>query len=135
MGMESQPAGAPAPATTDPNCVECTREQVERLVEADPSLVPGGPSALLVEPSVLDPEEVRALLVDLHALLAGAAHPPLLPGQAIGTWLGSLFPGPDAAAETVAGGITAATTSGATVNEAGGDGHPPGTERRRHHAH
>src|SRR4051812_18275764 len=110
MGMESQPAGAPAPATTDPDCVcqsvaredvcagtvirhnadardlttglaqerapqvatDCTREQVERLVENDPSLVPAGPSALLVEPSVLDPEEVRALLVDLHALLAGA---------------------------------------------------------------
>src|SRR5678816_4697518 len=98
MGMESQPAGAPAPATTDPDCVECTREHVERLVENDPSLVPGGPSALLVEPSVLDPEEVRALLVDLHALLAGAAHPPSVAGQAIGSWLGSLFPGTDSGA-------------------------------------
>src|SRR5256885_17180278 len=66
MGMESQPAGAPAPAPTG-----CSREEVERLVEDDLSLVPAAPSALLVEPSVLDPEEVRALLADLGALLAG----------------------------------------------------------------
>src|SRR5215203_3964332 len=115
MGMESQPAGAPAPATTDPNCVECTREQVERLVENDPSLVPGGPSALLVEPSVLDPEEVRALLIDLHALLAGAAHPPSVPGQAIRSWLGSLFPGMDSGAGAANEASVKAEASRATV--------------------
>ena len=64
MGKESLPAAASAGSA-----------DIERLVESDPSLVPSGPSALLVEPSVLDPEEVRALLTDLNALLTGAMLP------------------------------------------------------------
>src|SRR5688500_13512311 len=45
-------------------------DAVERQLESDPALVPSGPSALLVEPSVLEPEEVAALLSGLGALLA-----------------------------------------------------------------
>src|SRR5215208_2134711 len=53
------------------------RELAEHWVEHDPSLVPDRPSSLLVEPSVLDPAEVRALLSDLNVLLAGAAIGPV----------------------------------------------------------
>src|ERR1700738_691971 len=63
MGMDSH-IGMDAHSGMDSN--------IEELIESDPSLVPQGASALLVEPSVLEPEEVAALLVDLHALLAGA---------------------------------------------------------------
>src|SRR4051794_24804183 len=48
-------------------------DEVERSLEADESLVPTRPSALLVEPSVLDPLEVEALLADLGTLLNDAA--------------------------------------------------------------
>src|SRR3982751_3599166 len=81
MGKEPQPTGDVAPPEQPPAAGQsaedrpqehCLREQVEQWVESDPSLVPDGPSSLLVEPSVLDPAEVQALLADLHALLAGA---------------------------------------------------------------
>src|SRR5204862_5721906 len=101
MGKESPPNGAsalPADPIRGPSSAreeqlappglgapQCTRDEVEQLVELDLSLVPDRPSALLVEPSVLDPEEVRALLADLGSLLAGAAHPPTLPAAPIGT--------------------------------------------------
>src|SRR5688500_17303090 len=48
------------------------RDGIEHWVESDPALAPTGPSALLVEPSVLEPEEVTALLADLGDLLAAA---------------------------------------------------------------
>src|SRR3954452_8672082 len=48
-------------------------EDIERLVETDPSLVPTRPSAMLVEPSVLDQQEVQTLLADLGTLLQSAA--------------------------------------------------------------
>src|SRR5215208_7725618 len=44
-------------------------DSLESAFEADPSLVPAGASALLVAPSVLDPQEVEALLSGLHSLL------------------------------------------------------------------
>src|SRR2546423_5533656 len=81
MGKEPQPTGDVVPpeqafpaqdGAEDRPQEHCLREQVEQWVESDPSLVPDGPSSLLVEPSVLDPAEVQALLADLHALLAGA---------------------------------------------------------------
>src|SRR5687767_10907079 len=46
----------------------------EHALETDPRLAPVGRSALLVEPAVLDPREVEALLADLGELLAAAAH-------------------------------------------------------------
>src|SRR5690242_19311088 len=49
------------------------RAAVEALVEADASLVPHAPSALLVEPAVLEPAEVAALLADLENSLDRAA--------------------------------------------------------------
>ena len=42
---------------------ELSREAVAELVESDASLVPQERSAFLVEPKVLEPEEVAALLV------------------------------------------------------------------------
>src|SRR3954471_8999017 len=81
MGKEPQPTGDVAPpeqpsaageSAEDRPQEHCLREQVEQWVERDPSLVPSGPSSLLVEPSVLDPAEVQALLSDLGALLNGA---------------------------------------------------------------
>src|SRR5688500_1239760 len=48
-------------------------DNVEQWVETDPALAPTGRSALLVEPAVLDPEEVDALLADLGDLLAAAS--------------------------------------------------------------
>src|SRR5437588_11542701 len=55
-----------------------SREDVERLVEEDSALVPRESSALLVEPAVLDPEEIQALLAGLSNLLAGETE--LIPG-------------------------------------------------------
>src|SRR5688500_16018344 len=89
MGKESQPVGGAnedevTEDGSDPDwtCSNTpTREQVERMVEHDPSLAPTGPSALLVEPAVLEPAEVRALLADLNALLAGAALSAGLPNK------------------------------------------------------
>src|SRR5438093_1114136 len=49
------------------------REAVERLVESDPALVPHSPSTLLVEPSVLEPAEIAALLDDLEECLQQGA--------------------------------------------------------------
>src|SRR4051812_13151817 len=91
MGMEPPPANSCDPVDC-PRLAEATpsgsgseldgqdglardrslRELAEQWVERDPSLVPSGPSSLLVEPSVLDPAEVQALLSDLGALLNGA---------------------------------------------------------------
>src|SRR5947207_9279478 len=51
-----------------------TTEQIELLVESDPSLVPNRPSRLLVEPSVLDPAELEALLLDLGPELLAAMN-------------------------------------------------------------
>src|SRR5947208_7686019 len=85
MGKEPQPTGDVAPSEQPSAAREgegdrpqehCLREQVEQWVESDPSLVPDRPSALLVEPSVLDPAEVQALLADLGALLSGAEPAP-----------------------------------------------------------
>src|SRR2546421_4680189 len=92
MGKEPQPTGDVAPSEQDfsvrndaGDCPQAhrLREQVEQWVETDPSLVPVAPSSLLVEPSVLDPAEVRALLADLDALLAGAGA-----GAGLGTRVG-----------------------------------------------
>src|SRR5262245_2376435 len=43
--------------------------ELERLIEDDPTLRPAKPSALLVAPAVLEPEEVSALLSGLSLLL------------------------------------------------------------------
>ena len=40
-------------------------DEIERQIETDPTLIPRRPSALLVEPSVLDQAELEALLLDL----------------------------------------------------------------------
>ena len=48
----------------------------EEQVEADPSLVPAARSKLLVEPGVLDVEEVQALLGGLSALLRSVRRRP-----------------------------------------------------------
>src|SRR5437868_5009724 len=47
--------------------------EVEAAVECDPSLAPIGPSAFLVEPAVLEEQEVQALLQGLSAALQSAA--------------------------------------------------------------
>src|SRR5688572_16708723 len=60
----SRHAAPPAGADGD-GPVGDRRALIERRVETDPALVPVGPSALLVESAVLDPEEVRALLAPL----------------------------------------------------------------------
>src|SRR5882757_8432202 len=80
MGMESQTDPVQlretGSADTDPTSTKPTgpgaTDDVERLVENDLSLVPSGASRLLVEPAVLDPEEVQALLGGLTALLRSA---------------------------------------------------------------
>ena len=46
--------------------------ELEQAIESDPSLVPVGPSRLQVESTVLDAEEVEALLGGLTALLRSA---------------------------------------------------------------
>src|SRR5437762_13359033 len=51
-----------------------TTEQIELLVESDPSLVPHRPSTLLVEPSVLDQAELEALLLGLGPELLAAMN-------------------------------------------------------------
>src|SRR5438874_5750023 len=51
-----------------------TTEQIELLVESDPSLVPNRASALLVEPSVLDQAELEALLLGLGPELLAAMN-------------------------------------------------------------
>src|SRR5437762_3719272 len=51
-----------------------TTEQIELLVESDPSLVPHRPSTLLVEPSVLDQAELEALLIGLGPELLAAMN-------------------------------------------------------------
>src|SRR4051794_24202853 len=58
-----------------PSCSpDCSSEcSVEQWIERDESLVPREPSAFLVEPTVLDPAEVAALLADLDLSLAEAA--------------------------------------------------------------
>src|SRR5689334_2401158 len=74
MGQEPPSSGAgdiSSVARTTNNGTDA--DEIERIVETDPSLVPTQPSAMLVEPSVLDPQEVRALLTDLSALLQSAA--------------------------------------------------------------
>src|ERR1700683_3816145 len=48
-------------------------ESVERLIENDPDLVPSGPSPLLVEPVLLEPGEIAALLADLVPMLEASA--------------------------------------------------------------
>src|SRR5581483_5306577 len=55
--------------------------EVERQIERDESLVPRRPSALLVEPSVLERAELEALLLDLGPLLAAAADGESLDGE------------------------------------------------------
>src|SRR5690349_16202143 len=65
MGMESP---TDVPAEIGPKICLAT-EEVERQLEEDPTLVPLGPSPLLVEPSVLEPREVEALLAGLAGLL------------------------------------------------------------------
>ena len=49
-------------------------DEIERQIETDPTLIPRRPSALLVEPSVLDQAELEALLLDLGPLLDAAMN-------------------------------------------------------------
>src|SRR4051812_25170318 len=81
-----------------------SRDAVEALVEADESLVPRAPSALLVEPAVLEPAEVAALLADLEisleradGLTASATQLPLRTDDfnAGGRSTGGAYPGKD----------------------------------------
>ena len=62
------PAGAYHPAAYDRDSTP-SAELMAEMIESDPALVPTSPSRFLVEPSVLDVEEVQALLADLGALL------------------------------------------------------------------
>src|SRR5688572_3352792 len=48
-------------------------DPIEAAIENDPTLVPAGPSKLLVEPAVLDEQEVQALLCGLSQALQTAA--------------------------------------------------------------
>src|SRR5689334_10634744 len=77
MGMESPQQ----PPSLDEDQVDCDeidqreidRQAIEQLVEEDPALVPTRTSTLLVEPSVLDPLEVQALLGGLSSALVSAS--------------------------------------------------------------
>src|SRR5688572_5038991 len=70
---ESDARRARQTVATEPDRVARDRDEIERLVEADPALVPQERSALLVEPAVLDPAEVAALLSNLASSLDAAA--------------------------------------------------------------
>src|SRR5579859_5682485 len=48
---------------------ELNRNEIETLIEEDPTLVPSGPSELQVDDAVLDPQEIEALLAGLAGLL------------------------------------------------------------------
>src|SRR5829696_8232448 len=77
MGREARSDSAPrhaAPVEPAARVGEPMLKQVEHQVEADPSLVPTGRSKLQVEPAVLEPEEVSALLADLQVLLTDVAN-------------------------------------------------------------
>ena len=74
MGMDAPQTHAENYAETYPKTYAdvYATEDVEQAIEADLSLVPIGRSALQVEPTVLDPAEVDALLGGLTALLRSA---------------------------------------------------------------
>src|SRR5690242_11009907 len=85
MGTESRPASssvdviAPRQRQAESDAAESDRQEldrqaVERLIEEDRSLAPTRPSTLLVEPSVLDPLEVQALLAGLSGALLSASE-------------------------------------------------------------
>src|SRR5947209_2697902 len=70
------------PGSSDPTRADSSHETalpisdltaVEALVEDDASLVPSRPSVLLVEPNVLDAQEIAALLTGLGPLLEATA--------------------------------------------------------------
>jgi hypothetical protein len=63
---------SPAELIDSPAELIDSAEEIERQIEADPTLVPQAASALLVEPSVLDQAELEALLADLGPELAAA---------------------------------------------------------------
>ena len=62
-------AGEDSPGETSPE--KTSADEIERQIEADPTLVPRRQSMLLVEPSVLDRAEIEALLLDLGAAAGG----------------------------------------------------------------
>src|SRR6266478_3574968 len=67
---------------------DLSREDLESLIEDDPTLVPVGPSEFEVEDSVLAPEEVEALLKGLAGLLEQTERgvlAPIEPGGQAGT--------------------------------------------------
>src|SRR3954471_12213482 len=70
MGMDSPPQNGQFAAVGVGGFIE---DPIELSVENDLSLVPTGPSALLVEPAVLDEQEVQALLCGLSQALQTAA--------------------------------------------------------------
>src|SRR5436190_20386759 len=85
MGKEPRNAGVAAevgPLQTEADHLGCEpaddsmEESVEDCIERDASLVPREASALLVEPAVLDPAEIAALLADLEPCLAEAVLAP-----------------------------------------------------------
>jgi len=71
MGMDSPPQNAVVVAQAAG--IGFIEDPIELSVENDLSLVPTGPSALLVEPAVLDEQEVQALLCGLSQALQTAA--------------------------------------------------------------
>src|SRR3954464_2694425 len=62
----------PTSATGSPDRI--SPDEIKRQIEADPTLVPTRRSALLVEPAVLDPAELDALLADLGPELLAAMN-------------------------------------------------------------
>src|SRR3954453_17353492 len=75
MGMDSPPQDGQIAQCPDQRAgsIGFIEDPIEIAVEHDLSLVPTGPSALLVEPAVLDEQEVQALLCGLSQALQSAA--------------------------------------------------------------
>ena len=58
-----------AAKTSGTQAGELSRDDLETLIEEDPTLVPTGPSEFEVDDAVLDPQEINALLAGLAGLL------------------------------------------------------------------
>jgi hypothetical protein len=100
MAMDCQPdrPAVPAPAPdAQENPADVAESPVadgepalEQWIETDPSLAPTGPSALLVQERVLEPDEVDALLEGLSTLLADADAASANSGAAFGKVAGAV---------------------------------------------
>src|SRR4051812_36158345 len=74
MGKDSRKwreahAGDRTSSTSASGAGELNRDDLENLIEEDPTLVPTGPSEFQIEDAILDPKEIEALLAGLAGLL------------------------------------------------------------------